>query len=79
MCQNVELKEAEESESKIDYSGVVLESKGVISQLEVESDLLQKKNLVLICARNGSSRCNGLLLLVCRWLILACIVLVKCV
>ena len=65
--QNVELKEAEESESKIDYSGVVSQSKCVlISQLEVESDVLQKKNLVLICARNGSSRCNGLLLLMCR-------------
>ena len=67
MCQNVELKEAEESESKIDYSGVVSQSKCVlIFKLEVESDVLQKKNLALICARNGSSRCNGLLLLVCR-------------
>ena len=47
MCQNVELKEAEESESEIDYSGVVSQSKCVlISQLEVESDVLQKKNLV---------------------------------
>ena len=67
MCQNVDLKEAEESESKIDYSGVVSQAKCVlIFKLEVESDVLQKKNLVLICARNGSSRCNGLLLLVCR-------------